>query len=137
MATIQVMAGMKVTITSSVEAAARQRFRVFRQVGSDPQYVLLDTISGGGSVVYGAWNVRSVYVIHCEAWWDYAHPTDWMPSREQVSTADAGNTTIIRCEDYWSTDNDWNDLVVRVALTPSAQVQDAANGTNPYAAVQA
>jgi hypothetical protein len=132
MARIQVQNGMKVSISSKVGAAARQRYKVYRQVGANPEFILLDTISGGGGAQYGAWNVNAVYQIVCEGWWDYARPTDWMPSREQISTANGGNTTTIRCEDYWSTDGDWDDLIVTVNLASSDNVQNAESGTDPY-----
>ena len=137
MAEIQVMAGKQVTISSSVDAAANQRFRVYRRVGDDPTFVLLDTVSGGGSVEYGAWNAPSTYRIFCEGWWAYAHPVDWMPSREQISSSDGGSITTIRCEDYWSTDGDWNDLVVTVrqmAANPKNIMDVGGGGTNPYTA---
>lgn len=119
MARIQVQKGTKVSITSTVNAAARQRFSVYRQIGNNPDFVLLDTISGGGSVQYSAWNVNAVYDILCEGWWDYKHPTKWERSREQISTSQEGTLTTIGCEDYWSTDNDWNDLVVQFKVSPA------------------
>lgn len=133
MARIQVQSGYEVDITSSVEADASQRFRVYRQVGNDPEPILLDTIPGGGRVRYQAWNKNSVYHIFCEGIYPrYWQTLEWKPSREDISTSNRGKTVTIRCEDYWSTDGDWNDLIVTVRLVRSDRVADASEGTNPY-----
>ena len=52
MAQIQVQKGYRFEIILSVDAAARQRFKVYGRVGNNPQTILLDVVPGGGKVNY-------------------------------------------------------------------------------------
>jgi len=130
-AIINVQERMKISITSTTDAAARQRFSVYQRIGDNQDFVILDTIEGGGGAQYRAWNVATTYNIVCESWWDYKHPTKWERSREQVSTSQEGALTTIRCEDYWSTDNDWNDLVVNFKASPVSEGESVQEFSEP------
>lgn len=111
MAYLRVLPGQSVHITSSREAKANQRYEVLRQVGDDLSWVFLDVTPGGESRHYEPLEKLAMYHIRCSA---SLNPNEWLPSRERVSARKDGNKTItkVECEDYWSTDNDWNDMIV-------------------------
>lgn len=128
---VEIPAGLGVQVTSSTNAGAKQRYQVWRTTDRVHWY-LLDTISGGGAKQYPAFNVTTVYRIHIEAWYDKAHPTQWMPSSTRRSTINSGRTTMIESEDYWSTDNDWNDCIVYVNSPPWEGSLLSADHVDPY-----
>lgn len=113
MANIAVPAGHRVLITSTKEANALQRFVVWRQALPDPTLIQLDEVWAGGSCDYAPLQTSSFYVISCQSAYS-GQP--WQQSREIVSFKDDFRTAVIKCEDYFSTDNDWNDLVVTVTM---------------------
>ncbi|WPE82821.1 hypothetical protein SB581_07580 [Acinetobacter baumannii] len=121
---IQVKKGKNVKITSNFEAAAQQRFTVSRQIGLNPNFVVLDVLNGGEGRTYEFYNENTVYRIYCDAYWPHKSQDGWKPSRVSSTTSHDGNVTTIKCEDYWSTDNDWNDLIVVVTLEDDPNFKD-------------
>lgn len=116
MARFQVDSNKKVEIISTIDAAALQRYKVYRKLLNDENWILLDTVNGGQNKFYEALTIPAIYDIVCEGFWEYENPKDWMRSRENISTGDGGKLIVIQCEDYWSTDNDWNDMVVTIKI---------------------
>jgi len=79
----------------------------------------MGSVLGGGNASFEAWDVDSVYRINCESSWPSEGYPGWYPSRERLRGGTAKGITVIECEDHWSTDGDWDDLVVTINVKQS------------------
>lgn len=113
MATFTVDKDVRVTITSTVNAAYPQRFIVERESPTQPGFwegMGKKIYAGGESASFVAHSAITTWKITCQN-----QNGAWGYSRENL-TGVGTKQIVIYCDDDASGDNDFNDIVVRVTL---------------------
>ncbi|MCS4301821.1 hypothetical protein [Chryseobacterium sp. BIGb0232] len=101
------------------DASAQQRYKVFRRLYTEiNNWSFLGEYEGGEQSSYQVFNpisVPTIYKIECAGYWNQRPADGWKPSKARVRYYHNPDNIVIKveCEDYWSTDGDWDDLIVQ------------------------
>ncbi len=120
MAQFTVDKGVKVFIASTVNAAYRQRFAIFRQKNSHPGWwerMGKPIYFGGETQTFPQFSEETTWKIICQ--YDYENGSNWRDSKEKFSGGGTNQMTIL-CDDTPNGDLDYNDLIVRINLSESS-----------------
>jgi hypothetical protein len=109
---IAVPAGRSVKITSSKNSSGQQCFEVWRYLTPFGWQREDPNPEAGEERSYFAFSETSYYRIAIWANWPPEAQNNWKPSRMRRKYENGGRTIIFESEDFWSTDNDWNDCIV-------------------------
>ena len=113
MANFTVDKNVRVAVTSTVEAANPQRFIIERESPTNPGFwegMGKRIYAGGESASFVAHSAITNWRITCQN-----KDGDWRYSRENLVGVGTPQI-IIYCDDDYTGDNDFNDIVVRVNL---------------------